>query len=81
MSWMTQKEIVRRLKSASKTSPLAVFRNNPEGKQYEGLYDVVFANTAVAQQRIAQGSNLVGVYSRPYQFSDNQAGGALNDRG
>ncbi|WP_299942149.1 hypothetical protein [uncultured Microbulbifer sp.] len=70
MSWMTSKEIIKRLESAGETSPLAVFRKNPAGRQYEGLYDVVFANTVVARQRIAKGLNLVGVYSRPYQFSE-----------
>ncbi|WP_299947958.1 hypothetical protein [uncultured Microbulbifer sp.] len=81
MSWMTKKEIVRRLESASEASPLAVFHNNPEGKRYEGLYDVGFANTVVAQQRIGKGLNVVGVFHGPHQFNRELERAGLNGTG
>ncbi|MCH9691704.1 MAG: hypothetical protein K0U59_06525 [Gammaproteobacteria bacterium] len=55
MSWMTKEGCINELKSVSEESPRAIFRSNLEGKQYTGLYDIVFANTVVTQRRIQQG--------------------------
>ncbi|MEX2964592.1 hypothetical protein [Microbulbifer sp. TYP-18] len=79
MSWMIKADIRRRLKSASDDSPLAVFRNNVAGKRIEGLYDVIFANTVVARQRIELGNSLIGVFSRPCQFAEALVRSGMND--
>ena len=71
MSWMTVNDIARRLKSASEESPLAVFHNSTSGRQFEGLYDVVFANTFLTQQRIKEDDSLIGVFSSPSQFTQH----------
>ncbi len=36
---------------------------------------IVWLWIAIVLWLLAQGSNLVGVYSRPYEFTDEQAGG------
>ncbi|MEW5248647.1 hypothetical protein [Microbulbifer discodermiae] len=79
MSWMTVSDIAQRLKSASEESPLAVFSVEELGHRCEGLYDVVFANTARAQQRIEQGNSLIGVFSRPSQLAEALVRSEMND--
>lgn len=68
MTLMTRPEISLRLRSASKDSPLAVFRKCKRGKCCAGLYDVMFANTILTRQRIKNDDSFIGVFSRPHEL-------------
>jgi hypothetical protein len=59
MSEATVDLIMRRIKAATKESPIAVFRMS------NGELDAVFASTIHTMNRMRQTTNLVGIYYRP----------------